>query len=236
MEREIASTVEALRRNHFDARFTSTAGEARNVMLALIPVTATVGAGHSATLEQIGILAELNRRGTKVINPYGKEPAKANHENQDTAGQGNDLVRKSIGTDVYLASSNAVTMDGKVVNIDRVGNRVAGMIFGAPMVILPVGRNKIVRNVDEAIHRIKNTITPAHAAWMGRRTPCAVTGECSECDSPDRMCNITLVMEKQPLTTKISVILVSEDLGLGWDSAWDEQRISQIRDNYTKYV
>ena len=125
-----------------------------------------------------------------------------------------------------------MTEDGKIVSIDRVGNRVAATIFGAPKVILIVGRNKIVKDADEAIYRIKNVIAPAHAKRKGRKTPCAVTGKCSDCDSPDRICGVTVILEKKPLSTDLSVILIDEDLGLGWDPAWDERRIDEIRSNY----
>ena len=236
MSQDMTTTLTSLKANHFDARFIPTATEARALMLEMIPLTARVGVGHSATLEQIGILADLIRRGTEVINPFDKELIKAIEKDPNKMTFHNQTLRESLGTDVYLASSNAVTEDGRIVNIDRVGNRVAGIIFGAPKVILPIGRNKIVKNVDEAINHIKNVITPVHAGWMGRRTPCAVTGKCNECDSPDRMCNITLIIEKQPLNTQITIILINEDLGLGWNPTWDVGRINQIRVKYTQNV
>jgi len=89
-----------------------------------------------------------------------------------------------------------------------------------------------VKDLDEAIYRIKNVIAPTHAKRKEQKTPCAITGKCNNCDSPDRICNVTIVLEKKPAHTDLSIIIVNEDLGLGWNPAWDEKRISQIRADY----
>ncbi len=236
MARDVEITLESLKANNFDAQLAQTAAEARQMMLEMIPSTATVGIGHSATLVQIGIIEDLTRRGNKVINPFTKQLSKGMSEDPAIKKLFLQMARMTLGTDLFLASSNAVTEDGKIVSIDRAGSRVAGMIFGAGKVILAVGRNKIVKDVDEAIHRIKNIIAPTHARQRGRRTPCAVTGKCNDCDNPNRLCNITLIIEKQPLNTDISIILIDEDLGLGWAPDWNGTRISKIRFNYAQNV
>ena len=232
MSQDIEATLKSLKANHFDARFAQTAAEAKTMMLEMIPSTATVGVGDSATLRQIGILEELTQQGNEVINPFTKELTKDMAENPALQRLFLQTGRRALGTDVFLTGCNALTKDGKIVSIDRVGNRVAGTIFGGLKVILPIGRNKIVEDVDGAIHRIKNVIAPAHAKRRERKTPCATTGKCNDCDSPDRICGITIILEKKPLYTDFSVILINEDLGLGWDPAWDEKRINQIRSNY----
>jgi len=145
------------------------------------------------------------------------------------------MMRKTFASDVFITGTNAVTVDGNIVNIDRNGNRVAGIIYAAPRVILAVGRNKIVKDVSAAIDRIRNVLAPAHAKQKGYKTPCAEKGKCYDCNSPDRLCNITLILEKKPLSTDISVVLINEDLGLGWDPGWDETRIAGIRDDYYRY-
>ena len=91
------------------------------------------------------------------------------------------------------------------MSIDRAGNRVAGVVCGAQKVILTIDRNKIVQNVGEAIYRIKNVIAPAHAKRKGRETPCDIDGKCNECNSPDRMCNITVILEEEPSHTDASI-------------------------------
>jgi hypothetical protein len=219
VSQDIEVTLKSLKANRFDARFAQTAAEAKKMMLEMIPLTASVGVGDSATLRQIGILEELIRRGTEVINPFTREL---------TQGMGDN----PFGADVFLASSNALTEDGKIVSIDGAGNRVAAMIFGAPKVILPIGRNKIVRDVATAIYNIKNIIAPIHAKRTEHKTPCAVTGKCNDCDSPDRICNITVILEKRSMYTDLSIILINEDLGLSWNPTWDDKRISEIRSSY----
>ena len=232
MRQDIEVTLGALKANHFDARFAESATEARTMMLEMIPVRSRVGVGDSATIRQIGVLAELARRGSEVVNPFTSELTQDMVRDPTKHKLFLELARKTLTTDVFLAGSNAVTQDGKIVNIDRSGNRVAGIIYGAPRVILAIGRNKIVKDVDDAIYRIKNVIAPAHAQRKGRKTPCAVTGKCNECDSPDRLCSVTIILEKKPLYTDLAVILINEDLGLGWDPTWDEKHIGKIRSSY----
>lgn len=227
---EIEITMKSLKANHFDVRFASKATEARAMMLEMIPLTASIGVGDSVTLRQIGVLEELSRRKNRVVNPFTRELTR-DIATRDLFTQ---TSRNTFGADVFITGANAVTQDGKIVSVDYAGNRVAGSIFGGNKVILAIGRNKIVRDVEEAIHRIKNVIAPFHAKWKGRKTPCTVTGKCSDCDSPDRICNVTVILEKKLGHTDLSVVLIDEDLGLGWDPAWSEQRICDIKSSYGK--
>ncbi len=228
----LKTVAAALRHNRFDVHLVSTGAQAREKVLEIVPVGAVVGAGDSTTLREIRIWETLEARGTRVINPFTKEltldPAQADLRRV--------ALRDSLGQDVYLCSVNAVTLDGKLVSTDRVGNRVAGMVFGAPKVIVVVGRNKIVPDVEVALKRIKDVIAPAHARWKGRRTPCATTGVCTDCSSLDRICGITIIVEKRPHLTALSVVLVDEDLGLGWDPSWPTQRTAAIRGSYEEHT
>ncbi len=233
---EIEATLKSLKRNRFDARFAPTAAEAKKMMLEMIPVTAYVSAGDSVTLRQLGVVDELIKRGNKVLNPFTRESTLGMLDNPEMLKHHVQMERMTFSTDIFLASANAVTEDGKLVSIDRAGNRVAGMIFGAPKVILPIGRNKIVKDLPGAIHRIKNVIAPTHARQKKRKAPCVVTGKCSDCDSSDRLCNVTVILEKKPVFTDVSVILIDEDLGLGWNPDWDEARINKIRDGYAQNI
>jgi len=99
-------------------------------------------------------------------------------------------------------------------------------------VILLIGKNKIVRDVDEAFDRIKNVIAPYHAKYIGLDTPCAKAGKCCDCDSPQRICNITTVISKKPPAVDFTIVLVDEDLGLGWDPDWPEKRREKIASAY----
>jgi hypothetical protein len=223
---EIKATLEALQSNKSDTILVETNVEARQALLEVIPNEAIVGFGDSATLKQIGISDELVKRGNSVINPFTAEFRKQKEISWEKA------TRNALLSDVFLSSSNAVTQDGKIVNIDNGGNRVAGMIYGPKEVIIVVGRNKIVRDVDEALFRIKNVITPYHAKRKGFRTPCAITGECNECDAPGRLCNVTAIFQKRRIKT--TIIMVNQDLGLSWDESWPQERIERIKTAYNK--
>jgi hypothetical protein len=228
MEEEVRRTLRSLRSNRFDVHFAETAEAAKGMVLDMIPLDATVGVGDSATLKQLGILAELQDRGNRVVNPLTRELT------LDLVKRGlmEATLRESLSKDVYITSSNAVTQDGKLVNTDRIGNRVAGIAFGAKKVIIVVGKNKIVRDQGEALDRIKQVIAPAHARWKGRNTPCGDGAACNDCDSADRLCRATLILEMRPSLTDMSVVLVNDYLGLGWDPSWPEERIEAIKSNY----
>lgn len=232
MPEEIKVTFESLKRNDFDVRFTRTGAEAKAMMLDMIPLNARVGVADSVTLRQIGVFEALEQRGTEVINPFMPKLTQDIHKDPAKRRLFVETLRMTFGTDVFITGSNAVTEDGKLVNIDGAGNRVAGIIYAAPKVILAIGRNKIVKDVDAAIDRIKNVLAPAHAKQKRYKTPCTVTGRCSDCNSPDRICNITVILEKKPYHTDLSVLIINEDLGLGWSPEWDFQRINEIRSNY----
>ena len=122
--------------------------------------------------------------------------------------------RQSLLVDLFITGTNAVTETGMLVNLDMIGNRICGMTFGAKHVIILVGRNKIVPDLDEAMFRIKNYVAPANAMRLDKKTPCAKTGYCEDCKSPDRICNTWTVTEKSFPKGRVRVVLINEDLGL----------------------
>lgn len=161
-------------------------------------------------MKEIGIFEELEKRGFTLFWPFDEKVAKKERRN---------VARKALATDVFLSGSNALTMDGKIVNVDVTGNRVAGMIFGPKKAIIAVGVNKIVRNVEEALERIRTVAAPLNAkrireelAW--ELLPCVETGKCVDCNAENRICNITAVIEKKPRAIDMLVIIVGEKLGL----------------------
>lgn len=218
LSKDIETVLKSLKENSFNpVEFIERAGSATKFVLDMIPLNATVGVPGSTTIRQLGLVTQLRARGTRVIDT-GK-PSRLSID---------ELARRTLRSDILLASSNAVTLDGKLVNTDAIGNRVAGMVFGPKRVILVVGVNKIVRNVDEAIDRIKKIIAPYHSKTKGRRTPCATDGRCTDCNSLERICRITTIIEKKPRFTDIAIVLVGEDLGLGWDPSWPKERREKI--------
>lgn len=227
---QIEEVLRNLRANNFDTHFIKSSESAKETIPSMIPRNAVVGVGDSATIRQIGILKELEKSETKILNPFSRElttdPSKREVRHE--------MSKEIFTSDVLITGTNAITMDGKLVNIDAVGNRVAAMIFGPKKVIIVAGRNKIVKDVEEALHRIRNIIAPHHAKTKDFGTPCVRTGRCSDCNSPRRICNVTTIIEKRPWRTAMTIILIDEDLGLSWDEKWTAKRISKIKSNYEK--
>ena len=201
-DQKVQRTLAALGRNGFQTFFVPTRSEALDKVLSLIPSDARVGIGGSSTIREINLLEALAARGNTVFQHWS-QPEK----------DVKTTMMKQLNSDVFVASSNAVTEDGKLVNIDKAGNRVAAMIFGPQKVIVVVGINKIVGNIEEGIRRAKNVAAPMNARRRGDKAPCATTGVCTDCEAPDRLCRVTTIMEKKPSRTDISVILVGEQLG-----------------------
>jgi hypothetical protein len=116
-------------------------------------------------------------------------------------------------SDLFLSGVNAITMNGELVNIDFAGNRVNAMSYGPGKVILVAGYNKIVEDVQEAIKRIKNVAAPLNARRLNIDVPCAKLGRCVDCNSPNRICRVVVILERKPALTDILIILVGEELG-----------------------
>ena len=213
----IQTVVKALKANNFNVRYLEKAADAVPIILDLIPRNAALEMAGSMSVVQLGLQDKLRERGNTGFEfpKPGEIPARK---------------------DVLLVSTNAVTLDGKLVNLDGMGNRVAGMIHGIKKVILLVGQNKIVRDVEEAMERVQKVIAPYHAKYLGVKAPCAKTGECTDCDSPMRICNAMTILKKKPPMTDFTIFMVGEDLGLGWDPAWPRERIEKIQSTYRKEI
>jgi L-lactate utilization protein LutB len=210
LNRIVDETLEALKQNGFRPVYVANRKEALQRILEEIPFEATVGAGDSLTLKEIGVFEELKRRGFKLFWPFDEKVAKEERRN---------IARKALLTDVFLSGSNALTMDGKIVNVDATGNRVAGMVFGPKKAIIVVGVNKIVKNVEEALERIRKVAAPLNAKRIREERgwellPCVEAGECVDCNVENRICNITAIIEKKPRAIDIAIIIVGEKLGL----------------------
>jgi hypothetical protein len=229
---QLEAVVEKLKRNRFDAVLVETKEDATRKILDMVPLHATVGMANSVTMRQLGISGALQERGTSVLDPVAPSYGLAEFKEELIMPT---LLKATLGSDVFLSGTNALTEDGKLVNIDGMGNRIAGIIFGARTSIVVVGRNKVVKSVDEAINRIRNTITPELTKRRQLPLPCAKAGRCVDCSVPERACNITIIVEKKPPLTDLKVIVVNDDLGLGWDPAWPADRIDEIRKKYEKF-
>jgi len=204
IEEKMKRAVEKLKDHDFAATCFKTKEEAVKEIWRHITPEMKVGVGGSLTIREIGILDQLRAKGHLVYDHWA--PGISLEESL--------RIRKSqLSCDLFLSSSNAVTMNGELVNIDGAGNRVNSITYGPGKVILVSGYNKLVDDVQDAIKRIKNVVTPMNARRLKIDVPCAKTGKCSDCNSPQRMCRAMVILERKPLLTDILVILVGEELG-----------------------
>lgn len=155
VESDVGATLRALQYRYLNGIYAKDRKDACRKILELIPKDAVVGIGDSTTVRQVWIKDGLRSRGTTVLDGYNhKMVIKSEAEFHER----NMMIERSTVCDVYLTGTNAVTLDGRLVNLDSHGNRVAGMIWGHPLVIIVIGKNKIVKDLDEAFHRIRNLI------------------------------------------------------------------------------
>jgi hypothetical protein len=228
---ELLALAKNLSRNRFKVILVKNREEAKNNALNLIPKHSSIGIANSVTVRQVGVLDALRQRGDNLVDPISPLGEPSSEFNRQT---NMELTRKSLETDVFISGTNAITQDGKLVNIDGLGNRVAGIIWAKGKVLIIVGRNKIADNLDDAIKRIK-MIVPVLGKRRGIDFPCVKAGKCVDCFVPQRPCNIILILEKAPSDRDITIIIVDEDLGLGWNPAWPNDRIEQIKRNYEPF-
>ncbi|MDF2841099.1 MAG: Transcriptional regulator of sugar metabolism [Clostridia bacterium] len=202
MEQIVRNTIEALKKNHFDVKYFETSKEAVDELLIEIKQEESVGIGGSMTIKNLELDRLLLERGNTVHWHW-----------LETTPERMDQARgAAAAADVYLTSTNALTQDGKIVNTDGVGNRVAAMFYGPKKTIIVCGINKIAENLDGAMERIEKNAYK-NARRLKLNTPCAVNENCSDCSSPQRMCNITTIIRKKPMKKDITIILINEELG-----------------------
>ncbi len=215
MNERIEKTINALKSNHMDVYFCETGAEAKTKAMSLIEKGSTVAIGGSVTVSSLGILDEL-RSGDYIF--IDRHAAKTPEELKE-------VFRKSFFADTYICSSNAITVNGELYNVDGNGNRVACMLYGPDSVIIVAGVNKIVESIDEAALRVKLVAGPLNCKRLNKNTYCNKTGKCvalatgkekeltAACKSPDRICRDYVVMAEQVQKGRVKVILVGEELG-----------------------
>ncbi len=196
--------VKALAKNNFQAYYVANRAEAVSKVLSLIPAGATIGVGGSWTLKELAIPDQLEKQGHEVFD----------HNRPGlTMEQSVALRHKELSCDVFISSTNAITLDGQLVNTDGSGNRVAAMSFGPKKVIVVVGVNKIVSDLDAAMERIELYAAPINNKRLDRPNPCTVAGVCMDCQGASRICNITTILHKRPPMIDFHVVVVGEELG-----------------------
>jgi hypothetical protein len=198
--------IKNLKKHQIEGIYCENSRLAVSEICGLIPERSLVALGGSETILESGLVNALRKLNITLLDRYKTGVTKTEVD---------EMRFKGLSADVYIASSNAVTADGKLVNMDGIGNRVAGMIFGPKKVILMVGMNKVVNNVEEAITRIKTIAAPLDSIRVGIKTPCSQLGFCNDpyCVPPNRLCNQLVIIESNMFPNRITVVLVGEDLG-----------------------
>lgn len=201
----LANTIiKNLAKRRMEGSYCATIEEAVAKAESYLTDGASVSFGGSVTLEETGMLAAL--RNNKNIHLIDRATAKSPEESKK-------IMHDALSADFYFMSTNAITIDGELVNIDGNGNRLAALVYGPEHIIIIVGMNKVAANVEEAISRIHTTAAPMNCQRLERNTPCAATGVCAECTSPDCICCHTVVTRYSRFENRIKVILVGEELG-----------------------
>ena len=200
MDNRIILAERSLKKNGFKVRIFDKVDKAKEALMEDIGTHESIGFGGSMTLSQMGVYEDFKNRGNKVYWHWMAEDKKA-------------TLKEAQSSDIYLSSTNALTLDGKLVNMDGTGNRVSSIFYGHKRVYIIVGRNKICKDYDEAIDRIKNVASPKNAERLNIDTPCKFTGKCNDCNSPNRICNVEVIIHKNTPSFNINVFLIDEDLG-----------------------
>jgi L-lactate utilization protein LutB len=204
-ERIASVVIENLEKNGFKAVYFEKSDTAIKYIESIVEDYFTIGFGGSMTvLQDLGIAQLVSDKGKEILN-----------HNLSTLSPEEKLAirKKQLACDLFITSTNALTKDGKLINIDGVGNRVSAMIFGPKKTLVIAGINKIVKDVNAGISRIKEIASPMNTKRLNVNTPCAVTGECSDCNSPQRICRVTTIIEKKPNFSDIEVVIIGENLG-----------------------
>jgi len=196
--------VENLKKHAFDAHLIPSKDEARSFVLDMASRYETIGFGGSATARELGLLDALRARGKTVYDHW--QPGLSREQDME--------IRLAHGTcGCFVCSANGIAETGEIVNVDGAGNRTNAMSFGPKKVVIVAGMNKVTPDLDSALRRVREVAGPMRAKSLNMPTPCAETGQCSDCNVPQRICRITTILHRRPALTDISVVLVNASLG-----------------------
>ena len=201
--KQAENIIKNLQKRNMEGYYFETAAECTRAILETIPEGSVIGWGGSESIRESGLMEGIHSGAYELID---RSSAKSPEESRA-------IYAKTVLADYYLMSSNAVTLDGELINIDGNGNRVACLIQGPSHVVLVVGMNKIVADVPSGIARVRNMASPPNAIRLGKNSPCAATGVCHDCLAPECFCNQIVVTRRSGHPGRIKVYLVGESLG-----------------------
>ncbi len=195
--------IKQLEKRGMEGYFFEDSASCTNAILASIPDNSTISWGGSESIKESGLMDRIREGNYKLID----------RASAATPEEGRQLYAQAVLSDYYLMSSNAVTLQGELVNIDGAGNRVACLIHGPKNIIMVVGMNKVVTDIASGIERVRNFAAPPNAKRLNRQTPCNAVGHCNDCLSPDCMCNQIVITRRSGIKGRIKVYFVAEELG-----------------------
>lgn len=193
------TVIKGLQSRNITGYYATDQNEACRLALSLIPKEKSIAMGGCMSAKEIGLLSALNEGGYHFIDRSRMDPREA--------------LLASFSADIFLSSVNAMTDDGILVNIDGNANRVACIAQGPQKVIFIVGIQKVCSDLDSAMKRARNVAAPANAQRFPLKTPCKLTGKCSDCKSPDTICCEFLITRYSKHPGRMHLILVNEELG-----------------------
>ncbi len=202
-ENVAATIIKNLEKRQMEGYYCPDSKSAAEKAISIMEKGSVVSYGSSVTLEETGIKEVIRKENYKFLDRYKFEGSQKRRE----------IDLQSFHADYYLMSTNAITLEGELINIDGNGNRVAALIYGPKNVIILAGMNKIVTDVKSGYARVRNFASPPNAVRLNRKTPCAATGKCQDCYSPDCFCNQIVVTRRSGMDKRIKVILIGEELG-----------------------
>lgn len=203
-EKKIGRVIEALGKNNMNGYYAKNQEELFNILAALTEKGNKVSVGGSMTLFEAGVMTWIKKQDFNYLDRYAEGLTPADIKN---------IYREAFTCDVYFTSTNALTENGYLYNVDGNGNRVAAMIYGPDKVIVVTGANKIVKDEYEAEERNREIAAPANCHRLSRKTPCATVGHCTDCSSPERICNEFVLIKRQGNKERVHVIIMDEAMG-----------------------
>ncbi|QLY80488.1 lactate utilization protein [Clostridium intestinale] len=204
MNQSITKLITNLEKNNMAGYFVNNNEELLNLISELIIKGSSVGSGDSVTLEDTGVFKFLRNGNYRFLDKFN--PALSKEEKRD-------LYIKNFNVDTFITGTSSITLDGEIFNIDGNGSRVAPMLYGPKQVIIVVGINKIVENLDIAIKRTRQIAAPLDAKRLGKSTPCTKLNRCIDCNHKERICNDFVLITGQFIKNRIKVIVINESLG-----------------------
>lgn len=195
--------IKELKKRNMEGYFYENSASCVNAIMEMIEDGSVVSWGGSESVKECGLMDAVQKGNYQLIDRFSGT----------TPEEGRQLYAKATLADYYLMSTNAITLNGELINIDGAGNRVACLIHGPKNVIIVAGMNKLVTDISSGYDRVKNIASPANVQRLGKNTPCFHTGRCGECFSPDCICSQTVITRRSGVPGRIKVFLIAEDLG-----------------------